>query len=216
MLMENQGSSSPITSLPTQCYFDTILIPLPTWILVLLAFIIFPIFIRRDFVKQFPGWQVKKRWWRIALHTVYYFCIAVVMLMESVEIARLVQIEYGIGLLPFVYAGCVIAAVLQASSRGCERLQGWQIANLLFWILSLAVTSVKLASLGRLSMTSEFRRDETVYSIPHQVNDLAIEVAFFAILAGLEVGLMLQKSLTPTPSAGVHSEELELKSSSGV
>jgi hypothetical protein len=133
-----------------------------------------------------------RKWVRILVQAAYYFFILVVLLMESVEVARLLQTDSGIGLIPFVYAGCVITALLQATS-GLGLFHGWQIANFLFWFVSLCVTAAKAAAVRKFGVTGPLAREDTPYSTSHQITDLAILCAFYALLAVLEVGLLFVK-----------------------
>ena len=129
LLTSSQSSSSQLSSpLPTHCFFDVVLVPLPTWIFVVLL-AVFPLAFRQPVTGRD---RPVRRWLRILLLVIYFFSIGVIVLMESVEVARLAQVDLGLGLVPAVYAGCVVAAALQAT-RGLRGLaRGWQVAALLF------------------------------------------------------------------------------------
>lgn len=176
---------------PTQCFFDTILVPLPTWILVV-ALSLCPLLFRSPLAFLQRMGAPRRRWVRILAQVAYYFFILVILLMESVEVARLLQIGLGVGLIPFVYAGCVVAVLLQATN-GLGRLHGWQIANLLFWLVSLCVTAAKAAAVWKFGLTGPLAREDTAYSTVHQITDLAILCAFYALLPVLEIGLVFIK-----------------------
>jgi len=175
--------------MPTQCYFDTILVPLPTWLLIALL-LIFSLALRAPLDAKAKRWTYKRRWHRVVHLVVYYFFIAVVLLMESVEVARLAQINFGLGLIPFVYVGCVIAAAGQATKGLGHRLRGWQVANAVFWAASLAVSVAKVAALNALPRDEAYRREEGPYGVSHQVTDLTILIAFYALLFVYEIALL--------------------------
>ena len=54
--------------------------------------------------------------------------------MLTLEIVRLELIHFGIGLLPFVYAGLIIAMFLYWSEGVKGRIRGWQAVNAVVWI----------------------------------------------------------------------------------
>jgi len=132
--------------------------------------------------------------------------------MQTVEIAQLAKIEYGVGLLWFVYIGCIIAGGLQATKGIRGLLRGWEIANLLFWILSFVFGLVKLIALIKLSDSGPmYRREDGPYGISHQITDDGISVGFYAILAILEVSLMFSKTSSETAMAVRLTEQVEGK-----
>ena len=188
LLTSTQSSSSQLSSpLPTQCFFDVILVPLPTWILIVLV-AIFPLIFRHPVTGRD---RPVRRWLRIVLLVLYYFAIAVIVLMESVEVARFATTNLGVGLVPFVYAGCVVAGALQATGGLRGVLRGWQVAAFLFWVLSLCITTVKAAALAKFNKDGPEWRNDTAYSVDHQITDLVILVIFYAIAGILEVVLLV-------------------------
>ncbi|KAK3939083.1 hypothetical protein QBC46DRAFT_154069 [Diplogelasinospora grovesii] len=206
---EGLSSTSSISSgLPTQCYFDTVLVPLPTWIL-LVALVVCHFIFPASLAGRSRA--TTKRWVRIVLLTLYYFFIGVIILMESVEVSRLVQIDIGVGLIPFVYAGCLVAGVMQATEGVRGRIRGWQVANLLFWVLSLCITAVKVTAVNKFGSDGPLARNDTAYPIIHQANDLNILIAFYALLTGLEVVLLFVRPVSGEGSFdGGRSEAHEL------
>jgi hypothetical protein len=185
-----KSSKSTFTGMPTQCFIDVILVPLPTWVLIALAFVILPATLRTAITEKLKRGVYKKRWHRILHLSFYYFFILAIAIIESVEVARLAQINLGVGLIPFVYVGCAAIAGLQATHGLWGRLHGWQIASVMFWVMSCAISLVKRIALSRLSKEEAFRREEGPYSVSHQTTNVAIMMAFYAGLIGHEIGLV--------------------------
>ncbi len=195
-----QSTSSAISPpLPTQCFFDTVLVPLPTWLLLVLLALL-PLFFRSPLASR-PS--PPRRWVRVIFLALYYFCIGVIILMESIEIARLARASLGIGLLPFVYAGCLVAAAGQATDGLRGTFRGWQAACLLFWVLGLCISAVKTAALTRFGTDGPLARDDSAYPVEDQVTDLAILIVFYGLLAVLEAALLfVRPRYRAEPKAG--------------
>ncbi|KZL81852.1 hypothetical protein CI238_01806 [Colletotrichum incanum] len=190
---------SRFSPLPSTCFFDTIIIPLPAWIRIVVTFAFFHFVVPVLIVDKIKRYAVKKEWQRHAQLSVYYFSILVVFLMEILEIARLAQLRYAIGLIPFVFAGCGLCAVMQATRGAKGRVRNWQPANVIFWIMSVAVTIIKILTIQRSSMRSpEFRRMDSDYPTTHQVQDLAVIAGFYFLLLVNELALMFQKTWDET------------------
>jgi hypothetical protein len=203
-----QSASSPVTGLATQCYFDIVLVPLPTWIFMALALAVFPLAVPAPLYQSLHHRPYKRRWHRILNLAGYYGAIAVVVLMQSVEVAGLARINFGLGLVPVVYVGCALAAALQATKGLWGRLRGWEFANILFWFLSFIISIVKLAALSKLPSTEAFRRENGSYGVSHQINDIAIMLVFYIVLAALEIGLLFCKPWSQNAEEGTRLMEL--------
>ncbi|KAK2060674.1 hypothetical protein LY76DRAFT_509503 [Colletotrichum caudatum] len=190
---------SKFSPLPSTCFFDTILVPLPAWIRLVVTFLLFHFVVRVLVVDKIKRYAVKKEWQRHAQLSFYYFSILVVFLMEILEMARLVELRFAIGLIPFAFAGCGVCAVMQATRGAKGRIRNWQPANVIFWIMSVAVTIIKILTIQRSSMRSpEFRRMGSDYPTTHQVQDLAVIAGFYFLLFINEVALMFQKTWEET------------------
>ena len=161
--------------------------PLPTWLLIL-TLAVCPLLFRKPLAPATTS-RPRRRWVRILLQVIYYFSIFVIILMETVEIARLARADLGIALLPFVYAGCLLAGAVQATGA----VRGGQAANLLFWTLGLCITAVKTAAVARFGTTGPLARQDTAYPIDHQITDLVILIIFYGLLMGLEIAMMFVK-----------------------
>lgn len=129
---------------------------------------------------------VKSRpWIRNTIIGVYYVLIAVVLSLESVEVARFVQSSMGIGLTPFVYGGCVVAITLRATKGFKNKVPGWQTASQLFWLVSAVVTLIKAVAVGRMLNFPEgrFAREDSVYPARQQLGvQLVLFIAYLALL----------------------------------
>ncbi|KAI3532885.1 hypothetical protein CABS01_09958 [Colletotrichum abscissum] len=202
MRPEGLTVDSRFSPLPSMCFFDTIIIPLPAWIRLTVTFALFHFIVPVLIVDKIKRYTVKKEWQRHAQLSVYFFSILVVFLMEIMEIARLAEIRYAIGLLPFVFAGCGVCAVMQATRGIKGKIRNWQVANIIFWIMSVAVTIIKILTIQRSSMRfPEFRRMGTDYPTTHQVQDLAVIAGFYVLLLINEIALFFQKTWEETVDA---------------
>ncbi|OLN85252.1 hypothetical protein CCHL11_04241 [Colletotrichum chlorophyti] len=185
--------------LPSTCFFDVIIIPLPAWIRIAITFALFHFLVPHIIVDKLKRYSVKKEWQRHAQLSVYYFCILVVVLMQILEIARLVSIRYALGLLPFVFVGCGLCAAMQATRGAKGKIRNWQPANVIFWAMSIAVNIIKILSIQRASMRfPEFRRAGTNYPTTHEIQDVAVIVGFYFLLLINEIALMFQKTWEET------------------
>ncbi|EFQ30333.1 hypothetical protein CGRA01v4_00239 [Colletotrichum graminicola] len=199
MRPEGLTVQSRFSPLPSMCFFDTILVPLPAWIRLVVTFALFHFVVRVLIVEKIKRYAVKKEWQRHAQLSFYYFSILVVFLMEILEMARLVGLRFAIGLIPFVFAGCGVSAAMQATRGAKGRIRNWQPANVIFWIMSVAITILKILTIQRSSMRSpEFRRMGSDYPTTHQVQDLAIIAGFYFLLLVNEIALMFQKTWEET------------------
>lgn len=139
---------------------------------------------------------VKSRpWIRNTIIGVYYFLIAVVLALESVEIARFVQSDMGIGLTPFVYGGCIIATVLRATKGFKNKVPGWQTASQVFWLVSAVVTLIKAVAVGRMLNFpgAKFARDGSIYPASEQLAVQAVLTIAYLCLLVTEVVVQFSK-----------------------
>ncbi|TKW51287.1 hypothetical protein CTA1_7638 [Colletotrichum tanaceti] len=210
MRPEGLTTHSRFSPLPSTCFFDSIIIPLPAWIRIVVTFAFFHFVVPVLIVDKIKRYNVKKEWQRHAQLSFYYFSILVVFVMQILEIARLAELRFAIGLLPFVFAGCGLCAVMQATRGAKGRIRNWQPANVIFWIMSFAVTIIKILTIQRSSMRSpEFRRMGSDYPTTHQVQDLAVIAGFYFLLLANELALMFQRTWDETVD-GEHIKKLRL------
>lgn len=192
--------------LPTQCFFDVVVVPLPTWVYLLSIAVLFGVTtwrrrrnggmgaISRSVSKGGvpPAWSAG--WRRRVLHGAYYFALGVLALMEAVEVWQLTRAGLGRGLLPGVFAGLAAAAALQATDGAAGRVGGawyWAPAAVL-WAAGLVVTVLKTAALvAGLGLAGPLAREDDPYPTVHQLTDLVILAVFYALAAALEVAVAL-------------------------
>lgn len=160
--LEGFGPRSTIhENLPTSCFLDTIVVPLPTWAFVLLLLALLPQ--RMNPTRQRRASSILKPTKPIenerahyvdaelaprpAVHTriltaLYYLIVAAMVALVSIEIAQLSSKDIGIGLLPFSYVGfvAVLANRLQWKTRMAR------IENAIFWVLMGIVLTLKVAA----------------------------------------------------------------------
>lgn len=152
--------------------------------------------------------------------SVYYFFVFVILLMESVEVARFVQAGLGVGLTPFVFGGCVVAVILPATDVSLARMLGistgwWQEATALFWVLSGIITALKVTAVGRMAVLrgGKFAREDSAYPAVHQWTDLLILVIFYFLLVVALVVMQYFKPGYETPKSKepINWEGIEFK-----
>ncbi|KAI5359424.1 hypothetical protein Slin15195_G070510 [Septoria linicola] len=189
-------------SLPTTCFIDVIVTPLATWLyLAALLFVLPVLFLRRNRFSTTPyasdpdhekARPARRNVWRIVLRVLYYFFAVALIAMISLEIARLVDAELGIGLLPFMYPGIILAAALhalvcrQGSSKAGSRTLAKSI-NALYWVLLAVVFAIKVATYVKEGVHS---RDgiEPIdrYKVVDEVTDVGVMIFLAVVLVVLE------------------------------
>ncbi|KAJ4394466.1 hypothetical protein N0V93_003684 [Gnomoniopsis smithogilvyi] len=204
--------------LPTQCFFDVVFVPLPTWIYIFNLIVIMSVVLyRRVTGLTARAARLHKRRSRVSrvllgpadanaikskplvrntIIGVYYLLIALVLGLESVELARFVQSSMGIGLIPFVYGGCVIAITLRATKGFKNKVPGWQTASQLFWLVSAVVTLIKAVAVGRMFSFPDgrFARENSVYPAKQQ---LAVQLVLFIAYLSLLITESVVQFLKP-------------------
>ena len=196
--------SSLHPSLPTTCFIDVIVEPLATWIYLLLAI---PLLVLSSIVvfdsttskpvnpsdnnSPWPASPSHKRW-RVVLWTVYAFFIVALLAMVSLEIARLVTAELGIGLLPFTYAGILLAVALHALNSVGNKSRTFKYmakgANLLYWMMLVVVFAIKVATYVKEGVDSRnniYPVDQ--YKVSDEVIDVSTMIGVAVVLAIVEL-----------------------------
>ncbi|CAL3969523.1 hypothetical protein PZA11_005951 [Diplocarpon coronariae] len=223
--LEGFGPSSRISSpLPTSCFTDTILIPLPTWLGILLLALLLSIFSSKHHhhhphhpqsspsTSTFksistPSVHAGKSWLFILTSTLYYILILANILMVTLEIARLSRLPSGIGLLPFSYVGLLLGTLLFWSGGAQGRLRDWQAVNMVLWIGGVAVSAVKVAG---LTTQKGGRREGSRYPLEDQVVDVAVIMGVYVGIAVLEVVLGFWRGRREMGEGKAESENLEV------
>lgn len=147
--------------LPTSCFLDTVVVPLPTWILLGFLLIILPgrLNPRRQRrassilkpTKPIENERAQTMEFdtspRPAIHTrvlaaLYYIIVLAIVAMVSVELAQLSEANFGVGLLPFSYVGLAVVV----ANRLTWTATATRIENAVFWILFGTALTLKVAA----------------------------------------------------------------------
>ncbi|TLS25271.1 hypothetical protein PpBr36_07090 [Pyricularia pennisetigena] len=191
---EGIGAVSGISRpLPTQCFFDTILMPLPTWLLITSLFLLVVIFPATEQTGR-PRAGNPRQWVRRGALGGYYFFALAAAGMQLLEVGRLVAANLGVALLPFATAGTVLVIAVRGLSDETLPLQrsAAMAASVVFWTLGMCMAAVKVAALTRFmgdpeeGGVSPQARQSTAYPVVDQIIDNAVLVGLYALLAVLE------------------------------
>lgn len=108
--------------------------------------------------------------------------------MQVLEIVRLELINYGIGLLPFVFVALlfVLASHLITNVRRRMEPKLMTAANTFVWVGLMAMEIVKSVGLGKEESRGE-KRIGSKYPVNDQLIDVGVMAGVFAVLAVLEV-----------------------------
>lgn len=113
--------------------------------------------------------------------------------MLSLEIARLVDAELGIGLLPFLYPAFILAGLFRAVVdfhwiRTDKRFAvAVKVVNLLFWIMLIAVFAIKVGAYSLEGLGDRDGREPVErYKVVDEVTDVAVMVGLAVVLAVME------------------------------
>ncbi|KAH8684478.1 hypothetical protein BGZ60DRAFT_466906 [Tricladium varicosporioides] len=195
---EGFGPTSTLSSpLPTSCFIDTIIIPLPVWI----ALFLLPILLALSHHHRKQNFNpstahlrasTRKNWAFSIVSSLYYGLIIANILMEVLEIVRLELIHFGIGLIPFGFVGLILGFALHFTEGFYGRIRGWQAINAVLWLGSLVVNAVKVAGLSQEGINV---RKGTKYPNSDQVTDVAVIAGIYAVVAILECILGFWRAL---------------------
>ncbi|OBT77739.1 hypothetical protein VF21_03852 [Pseudogymnoascus sp. 05NY08] len=191
---ENFGPQSTLSSpIPTTCFVDVILIPLPVWIALASLPIVLIVSLYNRKVNYNPStahlyFQPLRSCLYTTTATIYYVLIVCNILMQTLEIVRLSLIHFGIGLLPFAYVGLIIGGALHWSDGVQGRIQTWQGINAVIWLGGTAMSVVKVVGLVKEGING---RKGSKYPISDQTIDVAVMTGVYAAIGMLEVVLGL-------------------------
>lgn len=194
-LTNSQGPSSSISSIPTTCFIDTIIVPLPVWLYLLAlpaAYLLTNRLHAAIFNPSHHASPARRSCMRLSTSVLYYFLVIAQILMLTLEIVRLALINRSPDLLPFQYVALALGAFLHFTNGAWGRVREayWRGANVFVWVGLLAVTCVKVAGLGMMmdmgDVKKGFERKESKYPLSDQVIDLAVMAGLYAVLAVLE------------------------------
>ncbi|KAF2087048.1 hypothetical protein K490DRAFT_42560 [Saccharata proteae CBS 121410] len=182
--------SSLHPNIPTTCFLDVIVEPLATWLFLLFLTALLPLryrsYLRRHPRNSHPALTstrpTKPGLVSRVASAIYYILVVCLLAMASLEIARLVVAELGIGLLPFTYVG-VLAALANRLTWPCRVSR---LANAAFWLMLVVVMGLKTAAEADEMGGRVERRKATEGVGRYPTSD---EVIDNAVMVGVEVGL---------------------------
>jgi len=141
---------TPLTGVPSTCLVDTLIVPLPSFLLLLtLAGLLVLSKLRPAFpsvLSRLPGTSRYPKWLYI-LHTVL---VLAGIIMSILEFTRLILVQQGVGLLPVNTAALICVFVLM-SWRGRQRNIVLSSCFDAYWLLALAFEALKVARLNLLN-----------------------------------------------------------------
>lgn len=192
VLTKSAGPESHLYGhITTSCFNDVVLVPLATWIYLLLVAALLILYAGRpayDAVETKPeGHRPPSRRRRAAelcRKISYGLALFVVFGMSIVEIARLSLAHLGVGLLPFEWVAFGVAGFLYFSRGIRGRFANYWIASEVLWFSLLVMSSVKLAGLVKEGVDT---RKGTKYPMSDQVTDVAVLLVVYVVMMGLEL-----------------------------
>lgn len=144
------------------------------------------------------------------------------VLMETIEIARLVLAKLGVGLLPLVYVGLAAAVVLQATDGARGRLgKHYRAATTVFWVGGFVITCVKTAAVAEMGIfgndtqgtrTQQLARVGSMYPVVDQFTDLVVLAAFYLFAVVGEIGMVFWQRRERRRRRAEGMDVLELRS----
>ncbi|CAO1630108.1 unnamed protein product [Sympodiomycopsis kandeliae] len=189
----------PVYDYPTTCFNDVVLVPLASWLFyVALAVVAIVVVLNRSKSRRQTAADSKLRRYRYtgskyaALKTIgsiiYTLLIIAAILMNILEEVRLSIFKpnsRGVGLLPFIYPSILLVLILSHIPLKSHFTQlAIRCAILLFWVLSLIFTAVKLRGLVLVGQVEP--RDGTEYLSSDQQLDVGVIVGLYGIFVIVE------------------------------
>ncbi|EGX94863.1 hypothetical protein CCM_03134 [Cordyceps militaris CM01] len=174
--------SSPI---PTSCFVDAILVPLPVWIALtaLVVLLLVPKHLITGLLAAEPRRHQQPSWLYRIIAGTYYVLILCNILMHTLEIVRLSLIHFGIALLPFAYVGLLLGAALHWSRGAAGRVSAWLLVNMVVWLGGMVMSIVKVIGLDG----EDDLRKGSKYPMSDQVLDVAVIAGVYGAIAALEL-----------------------------
>lgn len=184
------------------------MIPLVSWIYLLLSFIVLLplLFIsfgrnQRRYPEGPEGGKEEiaaparsRKVLRTIFRVLYYFLILALVAMISLEIARLVDAQLGIGLLPFLYPAYIFAAGFRAVvdfkwvATGRKYGVVVKVVNELFWLMLIVVFAIKVGAYSLQGLNSRDGRSPVDnYKVVDEVTDVGVMIGVALVLAVMEV-----------------------------
>ncbi|KAJ4473145.1 hypothetical protein J3R30DRAFT_3378163 [Lentinula aciculospora] len=155
---------------PSTCALDTILVPLPSFLLVV-AFLLLLSRLSKHLENvnrlPYPHW----------LHNVYFVLVLAAFAMTILEMARLSAQDLGVGLLPMSTTALFIVMVALWIERG--RIWALSIILCSYWLFLAAMETVKVVRLNVLDETIPNKASSPEYPASDQLLDNAVMVALY-------------------------------------
>ncbi|KAG9034033.1 hypothetical protein FRB95_013904 [Tulasnella sp. JGI-2019a] len=172
----------------TSCFSDVILVPLATWIFLVLFVI--ALFTDRAKYKSLqhtsstPSNPPPPSTRPARIYTALYsFLIFAAIAMTALEIARLLAANLAIGLLPFTFIGIIFATAIHFSQGVHGRIPFWPILNIAYWLLIIIFLAVKISE--ELEQGTH-ARENSMYKESDQIIDVGTMIGVYAVLAILD------------------------------
>ena len=185
----------------TSCFLDTILVPLCTWLYLLLVVVLAVLGARRSpgvhrahktsedvEVDGFANGGYKRSHGiaHKAFSILYYLLLLAQVLMCVLEITRLSLAHLGIGLLPFTFVSLILAFALHFTRGFRGRVLGWKWANLAVFVALAVTNGVKIAEEVK---EGTGQRKGSKYPESDEIIDVSVMVGVYVALAILETML---------------------------
>lgn len=184
----------------TTYFEDVYLVPLPCWLFLLYTALFFFLIARGgghergkpavDHDQHRPS-RVRSIIQKAITALIIFFTFGA-LILTILELIRLTQINWGVGLLPFVPVTIFLATLFfllrnrppkaytyRSKFAGSYRARVGACVYI-YWVFQIAVLAVKLSTLIRLK--HDYPRTGTVYETFHQINDVALTIGCLAVI----------------------------------
>jgi len=161
----------------TTCFEDVVLLPVSTWLLLLLS--IPSVLSARRTRSMIMESKPSRKWWLILFDIVS----AAIMGMYILEMVRLQGAHLGIGLLPFIPIGAALVIVLMHIHIRTRTTHVILTTVFIFWILLAIFSAVKFQTLVRIDHRG-FKRKGSKYPTADQITDYIV-ILILTIIAAL-------------------------------
>lgn len=106
--------------------------------------------------------------------------------MQMLEIVRLELLDFGIGLLPFVWVGLLLGGLLHYTRGINRRIRFWEVVNALVWVGGIVMCIIQVVGLTNEGING---RKGSKYPVSDQVIDVAVMAGVYAVIGILEIVL---------------------------
>ncbi|KAJ3987844.1 hypothetical protein F5890DRAFT_660131 [Lentinula detonsa] len=164
---------------PSTCALDTIIVPLPSLLLVVT---LFPLLL---YSRKLPKNVIRLTYlhW---LQNVYFVLVFAAFAMTILEIVRLSAQDLGVGLLPLTTVALFMVLVaLWIGRQGSTRASSTILCS--YWLFLAAVETVKVVRLNVLDETIPNKASSPKYPASDQLLDNAVMVALYYIFFVFEL-----------------------------